>query len=141
MKFFAVTIAALAGIAFALPAESSHDECQPGTYRCDDHTASGQPGWDVCNTSKEWVVSTSSNCHRDHIGGKKDADQADSSVDTALLTPVATSTTRTAAPTASKGLVTGFLASSPTGRMSRLFLSWCVGRGRIHFFGQKSKTS
>ncbi|KAG5927771.1 hypothetical protein E4U42_001818 [Claviceps africana] len=53
MKFFAVTIAALAGVAAAVPTDSG-EWCQPGTYRCDPNYPNGKPGWDVCNTSSQW---------------------------------------------------------------------------------------
>ncbi|KAG5938182.1 hypothetical protein E4U59_003963 [Claviceps monticola] len=53
MKFFAVTIAALAGVAFAAPTDN--DKCQPGTYQCSANYWDGKPGWSVCNTAGSWV--------------------------------------------------------------------------------------
>ncbi|QUC23390.1 uncharacterized protein UV8b_07631 [Ustilaginoidea virens] len=52
MKFFLPSVA-LAALAAASPTGS--DGCKPATYRCDHHTQTGQPGWDVCNTSGQWV--------------------------------------------------------------------------------------
>lgn len=57
MKFFAVTIAALAGVALAAPTDS--DKCRPGTYQCSVNYMDGKPGWSVCNTEGSWVVSDS----------------------------------------------------------------------------------
>ncbi|KAK2612277.1 hypothetical protein QQS21_001703 [Conoideocrella luteorostrata] len=53
MKFVAATIAALAGLALGSP--TAIEACTPATYRCDHNTATGKPGWDVCDTSGKWV--------------------------------------------------------------------------------------
>jgi hypothetical protein len=44
---------ALIATAFGNPTEIKRWECTPGTYSCtqDNH------GWQVCNTSGDWVVS------------------------------------------------------------------------------------
>ncbi|KAG5951951.1 hypothetical protein E4U58_000977 [Claviceps cyperi] len=53
MKFVAVTIAALAGVALAAPTDS--DKCHPGTYQCNVNYVDGKHGWSVCNTEGSWV--------------------------------------------------------------------------------------
>lgn len=54
---FTIAIIALASTAFAAPAPApgtaSTGSCTPATYAClDDYS-----GWQVCNTSGQWVVS------------------------------------------------------------------------------------
>ncbi|KAG5982850.1 hypothetical protein E4U55_001257 [Claviceps digitariae] len=62
MKFFTVTVAALVGVALAAPTDNQA-WCQPGTYQCDPNMPNGLPGWDVCNTSGQWVFA--GNCLND----------------------------------------------------------------------------
>ena len=58
MKFITVSIFALASLTAASPAgNEKHPKCTPATYKCSKDPQSGQPGWDVCNTSGAWVVS------------------------------------------------------------------------------------
>lgn len=49
MKFITVAVAALASVVAASP--FAH-KCRPATYRCERSLR----GWDVCNTSGDWVV-------------------------------------------------------------------------------------
>ncbi|POR38274.1 Uncharacterized protein TPAR_01532 [Tolypocladium paradoxum] len=55
MKFLALTIASLASIAAASPQAPDSFKCKPGTYQCAKNPQTGQPGWNVCNTSGQWV--------------------------------------------------------------------------------------
>lgn len=56
MKFLALTITSLATIAAASPTDPTGAQCKPGTYQCAKNSRTGQPGWNVCNTSSQWVV-------------------------------------------------------------------------------------
>ncbi|KYK57723.1 hypothetical protein DCS_04736 [Drechmeria coniospora] len=56
MQFLAIVIASLASIAAANPTPNSPpSSCKPGTYECAVNSKTGQPGWNVCNTSSQWV--------------------------------------------------------------------------------------
>ncbi|KAJ6440097.1 Maltose permease MAL31 [Purpureocillium lavendulum] len=57
MKAVAVILASLAAIATATPT-GSNVVCTPATYTCSKNPNTGKPGWSVCNTSGQWVVSS-----------------------------------------------------------------------------------
>lgn len=52
MKFIIAALA-LAATAFAAPAEEKRGVCTPATYSCTPNNA----GWQVCDTTGNWVVS------------------------------------------------------------------------------------
>ena len=57
MQLKNLVLAALAAVATAAPTDSEpeHHGCEPATYSCT-RVAHNKPGWQVCNTSGEWVV-------------------------------------------------------------------------------------
>ena len=52
MKFTAISLVALASFAAAAP-NGGNKQCKPGTYAC----LPNKSGWQVCNTSGNYVVS------------------------------------------------------------------------------------
>lgn len=51
MKF--IIVAAIATLAIASPNHYGGNKCKPATYSCTPNAE----GWQVCNTSGQWVVS------------------------------------------------------------------------------------
>lgn len=48
-----IPVLALAAAAFGSPTQDKRWECKPATYSC----THNHKGWQVCNTSGQWVVS------------------------------------------------------------------------------------
>ncbi|KAF4125710.1 hypothetical protein GMORB2_0954 [Geosmithia morbida] len=53
MKSAVVAITCLAAMAAAVP--GAPEKCQPATYSCTVNPETHAPGWQVCNTSGDWV--------------------------------------------------------------------------------------
>lgn len=56
MKNILAVLAALAAVAAAVPGKPQG--CQPATYGCAKNPQSGVDGWQVCDVTHQWVVST-----------------------------------------------------------------------------------
>jgi len=56
MKVLAIVLT-LAAVALATPTGTNPPKCKPATYACATNAKTGQPGWQVCDVSGNWVVS------------------------------------------------------------------------------------
>jgi len=54
MKVLAIVLT-LAAVALATPTGTNPPKCKPATYACATNAKTGQPGWQVCDVSGNWV--------------------------------------------------------------------------------------